>query len=74
MSLCICKSIKIFKMKNKKINEPKEKDSELTDNRIVPNEELQNKKYNVSQKNIKKMRRLENNFMFWDLSGGLLGI
>jgi hypothetical protein len=59
-------------MNDKKINEVN--DSELKGNGIVPNEELQNRRYSESQKNIKKMRRLTGNFKYWDLSGGLLGI
>ena len=59
-------------MKNKKINEQKKKDSELTGDEFPTDMEFQNK--NESQMNLKKDRVLENNLMFWDLSGGLLGI
>ena len=65
---------KQIKMNDKKINELKGKVSELTDNVFVPNEELQNKRYNESQKNFNKKRGLENNLKLLDLSGGLFGI
>ena len=65
---------KQIKMNEKKINEVKEKVPELTDNGFVPNVELQNKRYNESQKNFNKKRGLENNLKLLDLSGGLFGI
>lgn len=55
-----------------KINEFTEKQSELRAREITSDKEFQNKKY--SFKTIKKNERVENNFILWDLSGGLLGI
>ena len=68
----LCK--KHIKMNDKKINEVKEKVPELTDNGFVPNVELQNKRYNESQKNFNKKKGLKGDFKYWDLSGGLFGI
>lgn len=61
-------------MNDKKINEEKENESELPANGILSEEGLENKIEDSSQKIVKRNERVNNNFTYRDLSGGLLGI
>lgn len=61
-------------MNEKKTNELKDKKSELTTKRWPLDKGFQNIKYQIKQKIFEKNGRPTNNYSYWDLSGGFLGI
>ncbi len=61
-------------MNHKKINELREKESEVKNKKIFLEIELPDKQQACERRNFKKNERPENKFVYWDLSGGLLGI